>query len=202
MTVLVSFRHCGGPLFGMEALLLKKKKITFSAGTRGPNSCKGYISASLERLATVYFESCWLNKHHSGGFEAVAFPGEKRRSCSLLLILWHFTFPPHSEQTQVGPGVTLGTRDRGVGDERMAVSLPLDSRKQAGLHPGVGFSLFLFLSSGWRWWWRVDGFVSVCVSRQGSSVSFSRNPRPRWPLCWIWLKFPELVCLGSDDGSL
>lgn len=44
------------------------KKMTFSASTPALNSCKGYISTSLERLASVYFESCWLNKHDSGGF--------------------------------------------------------------------------------------------------------------------------------------
>lgn len=96
----------------------------------------------------------------------------RRETLQLLLAtdLVAFHFPPHSEQIQVELGVALGTGARGVGKERMAVSLLLDCRKQAGLHPGVGFSFFLFPSSGWCWWcWIADGFV--CVSVQAGIFS-------------------------------
>lgn len=66
-----------------------------------------------------------------------------------------FHFPPHSEQIQVGLGVTLGIgiqREREGEYGRQAVSLPLDGLKKAGLHPRAVFYFFLFLFSGW-WWW-------------------------------------------------
>lgn len=86
----------------------------------------------MEGLAGVYFESCWLNKHHS---RLLCSGVPKRELPQLLLatdlVAFHF-LPRHSEQIQVGLGVMLGT---GEERKRPAVSPPLGDVQQAGLLP-------------------------------------------------------------------
>lgn len=106
----------------------------------------------------------------------MGFPREKRRSCYLPLIWWHFTFSPATQnKSRLGLGVTLGT---GEERERPAVNPPLGNTQLAGLPPLPQRLPSLPLLR----WVVMRGWAG------GRPPRSSSIPLPCFPLHWIRLK--------------